>query len=55
MPSRWLKQIWTCKSSNNELKESVAVKLAKKFLNNTLSNDDAKIVVQVRTHNGQET
>ena len=44
---RWLKQIWTCKSYNFELRQSSAVKLAKRFLC-TLTDDDAKIVVEVR-------
>ena len=42
----WLKQIWSCKSENDELTESAAIKLARK-LNPFVKKQYAKRIVAV--------
>lgn len=44
---RWLKQLWSCKSTDRELSEKDAIKTAQKF-SPALTPEKAKIYVTVR-------
>ena len=46
MMNRWLRQIWSCESEKDEMSESTAIRLAKKF-NPFASEKEAKRVVVV--------